>query len=85
MLHLPDGSTLRAPAGVVGAVVIAAPPASPAPYRDAAPPAVLRAGTVARWRSDLRDDADVRAALAVSTLVLLGTPLAVAAELRLLW
>lgn len=86
-LLLADGSTrpaLRSAAMPVGPVVVAASHA-PAPYRDNTPVAVVRAGTLARWTDALRDERDVRHALAFSTLVLLGTPMFFAAWLRLLW
>ncbi|MDO9017594.1 MAG: hypothetical protein Q8S73_45090 [Deltaproteobacteria bacterium] len=85
-LHLPDGTTLAASTATparFGSMVVAAPPAGP--YRDATPASVLRIGTIAQWREALDHDGDVRSALAFSTLLLLGTPMLLAAYLRLLW
>lgn len=85
-LHLPDDTVLRGPhAAAFGPVVIAAPAPSPAPYRDAVVVPVLRDGTIAQWRAAIDHDRDVRAAFALSTLVLFSAPLVVAAYLRLLW
>ena len=85
-LHRADGPAFAATPDTttpVGAVVLAVPAA--APYRDRAPLPVLRAGTLAQWNDALRHERDVRHALAFSTLVLLGTPMLMAAWLRLLW
>lgn len=85
-LHLADGTSFAAaPDTALPAcsVVIAAPTA--APYRDRAPLPVLRAGTLGQWNDALREERDVRHALAFSTLALLGTPLVMAACMRLLW
>lgn len=85
-LHLSDDTVLRGPHGAAfGPVVIAAPAPSLAPYRDAAVVPVLRDGTIAQWRAALDHDRDVRAAFALSTLVLFSAPMVVAACLRLLW
>jgi len=45
---------------------------------------VLWEGTLAQWREVNAAEVDVYRALALSTLVLAGTPMAVAALLRLL-
>lgn len=85
-LLLADGSTHAAVGSApAGPVVVAAATAATAPYRDGAPVDIVRVGTLAQWNDALRDERDVRYALAFSTLVLLGTPMAIAAGLRLLW
>ena len=86
-LLLADGSTRAVGGGAapVGPVVVAAATGATAPYRDSAPIDIVRVGTLAQWNDALRDERDVRYALGFSTLVLLGTPMAIAAGLRLLW
>jgi len=87
-MRLADGSVLPAPPHLttyVGTLVLAHSPPDAAPYRECPSPSVLGAGTLAQWADALRAAGDVRCALALSTLVLLGTPLAMAAVLRLLW
>jgi hypothetical protein len=65
--------------------MVVAAPSPVAPYRDGATAVVLRVGTVAAWRDAIVQERDVRAALACSTLVLLGTPMVIAARVHLLW
>ncbi|MDB4931146.1 MAG: hypothetical protein JWM10_3630 [Myxococcaceae bacterium] len=87
VLHLADGTTLSTTSHESfspGPVVVDAPPLGGASYRDRATARIVRAGTLARWTASLRDERDVRLALAFSTLVLLGTPMMMAAYLRLL-
>ena len=86
-LLLADGSTRAVGGGAapVGPVVVAAATGATAPYRDSAPIDIVRVGTLAQRNDALRDERDVRYALGFSTLVLLGTPMAIAAGLRLLW
>lgn len=88
-LHLSGGTVLTTPPIVAavfpaGPVVIAAPTTGSA-YRDGGTATVVRAGTLAGWEALVRDERDVRHALAFSTLVLLGTPMVFAAFVRLLW
>ncbi len=87
-MRFADGGVLPAPpshAGYVGMVVVALPPTEGAPYRQGPSPSVVRPGTLVQWADAFRGARDVRCALALSALVLFGTPLGMAAVLRLLW
>jgi hypothetical protein len=87
-VHLAAGVTRSAIGDgdvVAGPCVVALADEAGTPYRDAAPVRVLRGGTLQQWRDALRAERDVGAALALSALALLGTPLVFAGWARLLW
>lgn len=86
-LRLADGTAVAAPTHVLlpdGPVVVAMTSEGDGPYRGAQGVRVLWEGTLAQWRAVTAAERDVYRALALSTLVLAGTPMAVAAWLRLL-
>lgn len=86
-LRLADGTAVAAPTDVLlpdGPVVVSLTAEGDGPYRGARGVRVLWEGTLARWREVTTAERDVYRALALSTLALSGTPMAVAAWLRLL-
>jgi len=86
-LRLADGTVMAAPTHVLlppGPVVVAMTAEGDGPYRGATGVRVLWEGTLAQWRQVTAAEVDVYRALALSTLVLAGTPMAAAAWLRLL-
>ncbi len=86
-LHFADGTRLRAPEGASlppGAVAVVLRAGDDSPYRGGDSVDEVRPGTVEEWRAARENERDVDHALAFSTLVLYGTPMAMAAWARLL-